>query len=295
MKPLRRARPLLGTIVEISVDGSVDATTAWCAIDAAFAAIAGVHARMSFHADDSDVSRINRAGAGTLITVGTQTTEVLLTSLQLSELSGGLFDVTTAPALCTAGFLPGAAVANGNWRDIQVAGPGLVRLDRPVTIDLGGIAKGYAVDRAIDVLSDHGVTATVNAGGDLRRNGPGAATLHVRRPDAPHLVLPLPGWTDAAATSAGYYHADRPDALTPLVDPNRGCCVPTSRSVTVFAPTCTIADALTKLVQLDCRRTAAILKRYDARAVILDTDDASGDCRIYDSAGAEPAAEVIHG
>lgn len=291
MMPLRRARPLLGTIVEIAVGGPVDAVTAGRAIDAAFAAVADVHARMSFHDADSEVARINRAGPGVLVEVSAQTTRVLRTALHLSELSDGLFDVCVAPILCRAGFLPahpGITRRDGDWRDIDILDDRRVRLGRAVAIDLGGIAKGFAADRAIGELRNHGVTAaTVNAGGDLRRIGPGTGALHVRRPDDPTSVIAVNGWTDAAATTAGYYHTDHgAQSPTPIADPRQRKCVPMARSVTVLADICMVADALTKLVQLDAAVAAPILERFDARAIVLEADAATRQCLIYDSAAA---------
>lgn len=140
---LRRARPLLGTLVDIRVEASTGAG----AIEAAFAALAQVHRLMSAQDPASDVGRINNRGrAGRAVPVHPWTREVLTRARELSEATDGLFD-------CFAG--------------------GQLTLD--------GIAKGFAVDQAVAVLRRKGVAwGTVNAGGDLRVFGARPEPVHVK-------------------------------------------------------------------------------------------------------------------
>jgi FAD:protein FMN transferase len=102
---VRRARPLLGTFVEIAVSGAspegMDA-----AVDAAFDAVATVHGLMSFHDDGSDVSRLNREAFAGPVTVHPWTFEVLAAALDLHRRSAGVFDVAVAPVLQELGLLP---------------------------------------------------------------------------------------------------------------------------------------------------------------------------------------------
>src|SRR5215475_4017969 len=102
---LRRARPLLGTFVEISVPhiAGRDPDTV---IDEAFDAIAKVHNLMSFHDPDSDVSRLNREASVHSVEVHPWTLEVLKTAIELRDRSCGLFDISVAPALQDLGLLP---------------------------------------------------------------------------------------------------------------------------------------------------------------------------------------------
>ena len=102
----RRARPLLGTFVEIAVRAPIPAAEA--AVEAAFAAVAMVHWLMSFHEPDSDVSRLNRGAAAGAVRVHDWTYQVLETALDMHRRSGGAFDITVAPALQALGLLPGA-------------------------------------------------------------------------------------------------------------------------------------------------------------------------------------------
>lgn len=272
---MRRARPLLGTLVDIAAEGAEDILPA--AIEAAFASIERIQKLMSFHDAHSDVSRINEAEAGSAVDIDPHTYRVLEFALELSEISAGAFDITTGAILVESGFLPGSATdrmsSGATYRDLDLLSDHRVCWRRPGCIDLGGIAKGYAVDCAIAVLRAHGVvTAIVNAGGDLRCFGE-AQPIHLRHPDDPTLLMGL-GWlADAAlATSAGYFSGRDIGSrrIEPLVDPKRPCCISWDGSVSVAAPDCMTADALTKVVRLALDAAPDILERFNAQAVVID-------------------------
>jgi thiamine biosynthesis lipoprotein len=150
----KRARLALGTLVEMRL---ADLSIAAHAFERAFQAVERVHRLMSRQEADSDVARINRAAANTRVAVDAWTWDVLRRAKELHEATDGLFDCTVAPG------------GRGSLSDLRlIAGNGVV-LSRPLAITLDGIAKGYAVDRAVDALLAAGATAGfVNAGGDLR-------------------------------------------------------------------------------------------------------------------------------
>jgi thiamine biosynthesis lipoprotein len=161
-------------------------------------------------------------------------------------------------------------------------------LNKQICIDLGGIAKGYAVDEAIKILQEHGISSgIVNAGGDLRCFGDQTIPLDVRHPiyssNTCHLGDLL--HNNAAATSAGYY--SRKDNRMPIVNPTLQNCIHTYDSVTVIASKCIIADALTKIVLMDSKNSHNILKYFDARAFLLRHDDTTGDMHVFDSHSAQ--------
>ena len=170
---MRRARPLLGTLVEIAAEGG-DADRLHSAIDAAFAVIEQVRRLMSFHDPESDVSRLNGAHPSQEVGVNAHTSCVLRFAQELSELSNGAFDVTMAPALVEARFLPAEPTrkpvpAGTSYRDLDLLPDNRVCWRRKGWVDLGGIAKGYAVDCGIAELRARGTASgIVNAGGDLR-------------------------------------------------------------------------------------------------------------------------------
>ncbi len=286
-----RARPLLGTIVEISAAG-YSPESVQVAIARAFDAIEKVHRLMSYQHPDSEVSCLNRWAHEKPVKVSAHTWHVLKTASAISESSDGLFDITIAPTLTRLGFLPkqqGMPKSNekGNWRHVMLLPDHQVHFARKLRIDLSGIAKGYAVDLAAQALKDSGITsARINAGGDMRLFGEKSQTIHVRMPDAPAQTVPLLNLTcGSVATSAGYFASreHKGEWVTPLVNPltRKACRV--GQSVTVLAEECMIADALTKIVHIDPSRSATTLDRFNARALIMDTDPDSGNYRIFDS------------
>jgi thiamine biosynthesis lipoprotein len=270
---VRRARPLLGTLVGIGVD-ACDERRALRAIGAAFDEIGAVHRLMSFHAGDSDLSRLHRDAHRAPQQLDARTFEVLACALAFARESRGVFDPTIASELVARGFLPRPqgrlADDDATWRDVELLPDRRVRFARPLWIDLGGIAKGYAVDRAIDVLRAHDVrVALVNAGGDLRRIGEGSATIHVRDPKRPSRVVPLVALGDGAlATSANAFSSDDDASLRigTHLDGVARRFVRHSTSVSVLAPTCIVADALTKVALADRAVASRMLAAHAAQA-----------------------------
>ena len=102
---IRRARPLLGTFVDIDVD-DVDEWHAEGAIEAAFAAVSDVHRLMSFHEADSDVSRLNRGASSGAVQVHQWTYEVMEMAADMNRRSAGAFDIGIALTLQQLGQLP---------------------------------------------------------------------------------------------------------------------------------------------------------------------------------------------
>ena len=270
---IRRARPLLGTLVEIGAVG--DCATS--AIEAAFSEIETVHRLMSFHETHSDVARINRAPASTPLPVDPRTYEVLLWAQKIGGLSKGAFDITVAAKLVAAGFLPKPDSAwpreETRFSDIVLLPNNRVILKRRLWIDLGGIAKGYAVDRAAATLKENGVgSGIVNAGGDLYVFGM-PQPISIRHPENPSLFFSLGTITDLAVASSSGCFTERDeegDPIDALVDPRRNAASRWRKGVTVVAPHCVIADALTKVVRLAPRRALKIVAQFGAQAVIVD-------------------------
>ncbi len=280
---LIRARPLLGTLVEIRAAGG-NAASVSRAITAAFDVIAEVHRLMSFHEPDSDVSRLNRLAHREAVQVDAQTWEVLACALELSRGSGGLFDCAIAPRLVRLGYLPRTpGVESGvdaSSAHIELLAGHRVRFLKPLAIDLGGIAKGYAVDQAIRRLQNHGIgTACVNAGGDLRVLGDRNWPVLIRLPAAPRRAfLPVTIRQQALATTAHYFTArvENDRVVTPLIDPRTGRCRTENHNVSVAAPSCMLADALTKVVWLSGDAWHPLLARHRARAIVLPGEREGG-------------------
>lgn len=291
LKEVSRARPLLGTLVEISA-ASQHEECSLAAIAQAFSAVENVHRLMSYHDAHSDVSHINREAYDREIEVDAHTWRVLRAARLMSEASHGAFDITVATQLSRLGFLPAheyrpTSSAYGTWLDISLTAPNRVRLLGNVQIDLSGIAKGYAVDLAIEALKAAGIHAgRVNAGGDMRIFGTAPQCIQVRNPAMHTQAVPLLHMQEgAAATSAGYYseqvHEGR--KVLPIIQPHSGMACDSGRSVTVIARDCMTADALTKVVYANPRSALPVLNTYKARALIVEHDAASNTCQIFDS------------
>lgn len=271
---MRRAQPWLGTLVDIRVDG-LPTGAAMRAIDAAFAEVAAIHRHMSFHEARSDLSRLHAAMPGIAVRVNTRTFDVLMCALQVAQASDGCFDPTIAAQLVESGMLPRPASPyipdrRARWTDIELLEGNCVRLRRPLWIDLGGIAKGYAVDRAIRKLHAAGAAqACVNAGGDLRVSGPDAERVAFRSDDDGRLTEAVEVRDAAVAGSQGFA-ARRLVAggwRGPHVCKGTNHWAPADRAVSVVASTCMIADALTKVVLMASETTVAdLLQRFQAQA-----------------------------
>ena len=273
---VQRAQPWLGTLVDIAARG-VSADAVHTAIGHAFTRIRDIQTRMSWHDPDSELSRINHAAHRDWIDISPDLAAVLRTALDLANRSDGLFDPTVAPLLCETGHLPRHAdmpsnIATSVWQAIELE-TDRIRFTQPLAIELGGIAKGYAVDAALAVLAEAGLeSACVNAGGDLARFGPRAESIQVRHPLRPtHTLHLLDLQNGAVATSAGYYQTLtlNDQRVSPLRHPKTHANLCLDDSITVVAPTCMLADALTKLVAADPAGAPARLRVFGGQALLL--------------------------
>ena len=256
---IRRCRPLLGTFVEITADATD-------AIEAGFAAIARIHELMSAHEQASELSRINRVAHREPVEVSAETREVLERALSWWRMSNGLFDIVAAGACSLAdGRIPGHSDQCGPVEtdsSALIIQDAQVRLAAPACLDLDGIAKGYAVDRAVAAMRSGGASrGLVNAGGDLFGFGhePWSVTVvdpHTRVPfvevELRDEALATSAWIDGSAA-----HLPGPSRWT---------------SVTVRAPNACDADALTKIVWAMPCNVTELLDRAGASAFGIRRD-----------------------
>ena len=245
MTPLRRMRPMLGTFVEVGACGQAAAD----AIEAAFASLEDAQAWWGFHAPDSDLSRLNLAD-GARVRLRPQTLRLLRLAVAVMRRSAAAFDCTVGGLLVRQGVLPDhggpAPLPRGRVDDIEI-GVGWARLRRPVRLTLDGIAKGYAVDRAIAALRRAGAPAgSINAGGDLRVFG--ELQLPVQRRELDGRFTSLGALRDAAVASSW---VAAPGATRDLSFPAQLVAPmgqhPQTGVWTVLARSAWRADALTKV------------------------------------------------
>jgi len=264
---IRRARPLLGTFVEVEVAEMVAREAdAESAVEAAFAAVAEVHRLMSFQDEASDVSRLNRAAASQPVAVDRLTYRVIEIALDVGRRSAGAFDITAGGAQC---------ISRRPQREhaVRLLPHNRVQFAAPVTVDLSGIAKGFAVDRAIEALRRHGVAwGLVNAGGDLAAYGPCRHEVRVRDPRLPGAFMGTVELADGAlASSAGLFDPSRSQLPTSsaVIDPATGRPPTAVIGATVCGPSCIIADALTKVVMIAGEAAGPLLRHYGAGALFV--------------------------
>ncbi|MCC6928512.1 MAG: FAD:protein FMN transferase [Gemmatimonadaceae bacterium] len=280
---VRRQLPMMGTIADITLLHD-DVAQGEQALDAAFAELASVERTMSRFRDDSDVGRANRFAAQRAVTISPATFAVIESAIRWAQASDGAFD----PAIGRVSELwdvqhrheppPDASVrqlaARHFYRHVQLgheAGHPVVRFSDPdLHLDLGAIAKGYAVDRAGDALRRAGIRqALVNVGGEVVAigNGPdgGKWRVGIQSPDdARQLIGTLEVSDEAVATSGDYeqFFRYRGVRYHHLMDPDTAAPRRTSEhSVTVVAATCMDADAATTAVfGMSRERAQAVLQ-----------------------------------
>jgi thiamine biosynthesis lipoprotein len=262
---VRRTIPSMGTLASLAIVTRFE-PAAHHALDAAVAELGRIEALMTRFRHDSDVGRLNRAAPGATVNVSPETAEVVRDALAWARDTGGRFDPCLArlselwdpgaDARPPASTRLAALTATPPWRALEVGGdpgaPWLRRHTAAAALDLGGIAKGYGVDRAARALESAGVrSALINVGGDLMAlgSGPGgrAWRIGVRDPENPDEVLSVLEVEDrAVATSGDYLRGFEYEGRRyhHLLDPSTGRPTrPPFRSITIEAHSVRTADA----------------------------------------------------
>ena len=286
-----RDEAIMGTAIHVELWGE-DRRAAESAIDAVMAEMHRIDALMSPYKESSALSRINREAATRPVPVCAELFELLARSIRYSELSDGAFDITYASAghlydyrrhvRPTEAQLAAARAAIG-YRNLELdAAAHTVRFRRDgVRVDLGGFAKGYAVDNGAAILARRGVRhAVVAAGGDSRMLGDRCGrpwTVGVRDPRREGEVVALLPLEDVAVSTSGDYERyfdDGGERCHHLIDPRTGKSPSAVHSVTVIAPDGLTSEALSKTVfVLGPQRGLRIVEALpDVDAVVVDAD-----------------------
>ena len=285
------ARMQMGTVVEITVyggdEGEIDGV-----VETAFQEIDRLEAIFSSYRNDSDVSKINRkAGKGEVV-VSPEVIFVVTRALEIAEKSGGAFDPTVGILGRLWSFsgeqdrpIPSREEVEGllelvDYRQVVVdREAGGVSLERAgMEINLGGVAKGYIVGRAVEVLKEGGISrGIVKAGGDMvvfdRDKGPFKIGIqHPRREEM--LVGEISFTNEAIATSGDYerfiirngvrYHH--------ILDPSTGFPARGTQEVTILSRDPTLADALsTTVFVLGPKKGMALIEAFPGvEGMIID-------------------------
>jgi thiamine biosynthesis lipoprotein len=257
----------MGTLVEMTVIGR-DADRTRAAIRDAFDEMQRVEGLMSRNIPGSDVSRINQWAGIKAVPVSADVLRVIRRAGEISRASEGHFDITIGVLLDLWGFegngghLPakgevGDALDEVDYRAIHVDERlSTVELKKKgMRIDLGGIAKGYAVDRAVELLKSKGYrNMIVNAGGDIRVGGRktrGPWVIGIQDPrDRSRILATIEAEEISVATSGDYerYFEKGGKRYHHLLNPFTGFPVRQCRSVTILAEDALSADGLATAV-----------------------------------------------
>jgi len=223
-------------------------------------ALRAVEARMSTWMADSEVSCFNAAGGGVEVPLSPETLEVLRIARDSASQTHGAFDVTCGPVIelwrragergvaPTETELADARAASG-WGLIELTERGGVKRCDTARVDLGGVAKGYAIDQAVEALRHGGLDGgLVDVGGDLACFGQQADgqswPVDVRNPFGSGRLAQLRVRDAAVATSGNYarYTDIAGKRYSHIVDPRTGQPTEATQSATVVAPTALTAD-----------------------------------------------------
>ena len=284
---LRRSENIMGTRVSVELWDDASGRAADCA-RRVFDEMRRIDALMSPFRTDSEVAAINRDAAIEAVAISPELYDLIERSLEFSRLSDGAFDISFASVGYRYDYRRGIRpdddsihrmIDNIDYRQIRLEN-GRIRFGKPgMRIDLGGIAKGHAVDRSIELLRDCGIEhALVSAGGDSRllgdRNGrPWMIGIrHPRRDDAVALRLPLEN--SAISTSGDYerFFISNGERVHHIINPRTGKSAGNSWSSTVIGPDATTTDALsTTLFILGAERGLKLIDQLDGLdAIIID-------------------------
>jgi FAD:protein FMN transferase len=294
----------MGTRIAVEL-WSEDRAAGERAIDAVMLEMRRIDAAMSTYKADSEVSRVNALAARAPVKISAELFDLLATAVEYSRITDGAFDITYA----SVGFMYdfrsrvhpseqqiAQALPAVNYRHLLLDRATLsVRFSQPgVRIDLGGIAKGYAVDRGIAILQQHGITrALVSAGGDSRIIGDRFGKpwiIGIRHPDHRNeVIVRLPLVDTAFSTSGDYEHYFDEQGVRyhHIIDPRTGHSASRVRSATVLAPTATRTDGLSKTAfVLGAEAAIRIYERLgDVDAIIVKPDG-----KVLYTKGLEPPA-----
>jgi len=288
---MERTEAIMGTrcYVELWADDPVKGNDA---IDAVMAELRRIDNLMSHYKPESQLSQINQYANERPVAVDKELFDLIKLSTHYSQITEGAFDITYA----SVGYLydyPNHVhpteeqirekLPAVNWRNILFDEEHhTVRFEHPgMRIDLGGIGKGYAVDRGIDILKARGIQrALVTAGGDSRIIGDRMGRpwlIAVRHPDNPNKVVTRIPLSDSAVSTSGDYERYFDEGgvrYHHIIDPHTGHSASKVRSATILAPTATQTDGMSKTAfVLGPEKALEIINRmpeYDAVFVLPD-------------------------
>ena len=280
-----RTEAIMGTRVYVEL-WSEDRAQGEAAIDAVMAEMRRIDDLMSHYKPESELSQINAHAYEHPVRVDPELYDLIKLSTYYSQITDGAFDITYA----SVGYLYNypehihptetqiqSALPAVNWRNLQFdEREHSIRFEHAgMRIDLGGIGKGYAVDRGVELLKARGIQhAIVTAGGDSRLIGDHMGRpwmVAIRHPDDPDKVVTRIPLIDTAMSTSGDYERffiENGVRYHHIIDPRTGHSASKVRSATILAPTATQTDGMSKTAfVLGAEKALEIINRmpeYDA-------------------------------
>jgi thiamine biosynthesis lipoprotein len=309
----KKTMPLMDTIVSITVVAE-SSDTAEKAIEIAFAQIGRFGDLINFYSDNSELAEINRNAGVHSVKVSPQTLDVIGKAVSASEKSGGAFDPTIGPIVKLWDFLNKKkpteseivkALPLVNYKDILIdrADSTIFLKRKGMMIDLGGIAKGYAVDLAVESLKKEGIlSGLVSIAGDIRTFGmkPDKRPwiIGIKNPrqtgEKDELVAKIRLSEKAISTSGDYerYFISEDMRYHHLLDPKTGMPTSGCRSVSIVTDRAVDTDAFsTAIFILGAVKGMKVVKEMGMDAMIIDS---SGTIHMTDAIKEKITLERSH-
>jgi thiamine biosynthesis lipoprotein len=294
----KETRTSMYTVVEITVS-SDSAEKAKSAIDKAFNELDRLARLLNFYSEDSEVSMINRHAGDKPVKVSPETLEIIEKALYVSENTEGAFDITVGPVVHLWDFqnkvLPDGKMIK---EKLKLVGYKNVIVDKEkstvflktkgVQIDLGGIIKGYAADRAVEVLKKDGIKSGIVAvAGDIKVFGKrpptgsynGLWNVGIQNPrqksDKDEIIAAI-GLSDMAISTSGDYQRffmKDGKRYHHLLNPKTGYPAYNCQSATIITKDAVFTDAFaTGIFILGPEKGLDVLKKLRFEGVIVDKD-----------------------
>ena len=262
---IKREQAIMGTSISVEL-WSEDRQAGVAAVDAVMQEMHRIDRLMSPYKEDSELSLINREAGRGPVRVGDEMMRLLDSAQQFSALSDGAFDITYASVgrlfdyrqrLRPSEAQLAVARAAIGYRNLQLdLQAGTVRFCKPgMCIDLGGFAKGHAVDNASRLLRERGIAhANVSAGGDSRVIGDRRGRpwmIGVRDPQHEEKIIAMLPLVDTSISTSGDYERYFDEGgvrYHHLIDPATGKSPNSVRSVTILAADGLTSEAYSKMV-----------------------------------------------
>ena len=285
----QQQRDIMGTRVSVELWHTEASVAADCS-QRVFAEMERINALMSSYLDTSELSYINDNAAIAAVEISDELALLVEKSLYFSEISQGAFDITYASVGYAYDYRKRQQPSDQSvaqklpaidYHHIELADSTIRFNNNAVRIDLGGIAKGYAVDRAVDIIGKCGIgKAMVSAGGDSRIMGDRVGrpwVIGIQHPRDPEgIVLRLPLSDSAISTSGDYerFFIDNGERVHHIINPATGRSATASWSATVIGHDAMTTDALsTTIFILGAIRGLALIESLEGiDAIIIDSN-----------------------